>query len=115
MVTSPWGGASFFITGFTLDYSELSDGAPTTSIIGTEVRPEKSFEISVSQLSTDPPIASGVVTLSDKGETIGVVKWQFSGEMEPNTITTEAFKGWNASTPTVPPHGEMGAVTVTFT
>jgi len=107
-----------FITGFEITYSELCGGIDPDSIIGTEIKPQESFQICVCAGKDDPPIASGVITLSTLGHMGGVVakvEWSFSGTMSPNTLEAKDVRPlWLVHVPEIPPHGEMGHVTVTF-
>ena len=78
-------GASFFITSIDVEHSDVCNAPPST-VIGTEIKGQGSFTIGVCQRPNEPPIASGVLTLSTLphgGELIGIIRWQFSGTMDP--------------------------------
>ena len=102
-------GAPFFITGCDLKNLELCGGAPPTTIIGTEIEPQKSFAISFCQIPGDLPTATGAITLSTAaqgGDTIGVL--QFT--TDPNTLGVKNVpQFWSFNTPDVPPFGPMSA------
>lgn len=107
------------ITGFQLHHSQLFGGASPTTIIGTEIDPQKSFEISIfpmNPIGGEMAHAHGDITLSTQaegGELVGIIKWT----LNPNDIQAEDVpKSWSIHTPEVPPEGPIGLspLTVTF-
>ena len=112
-------GVPIYITGFNITHSKLCGLLDSDSIIGTEIKAQETFQINVCATNEDPPIASGVVTLSTLdhglGDTIAKVEWGFSGTMSPNHLRVrDVHPPWLVHAPEIPPSGVMGPVTVTF-
>ena len=109
-------GDPIYITECKFSYCQLSDGAPPTSIIGTEIKTHQSFKVDIVQTHGQPPIASGLIGFSDAkqgGERIGDFEFQYSGDMSPNTVTSKDVRPpWHFILSEIPPQGEMGDVTV---
>ena len=115
---TPVSEAPIFITGFEITDSEVCSGPNT--IVGTEIKPEGSCKICICQHPWQPPVATGIVTLSalaNGHEIIAKIKWVFTGESFPTDSLLEAedvLSPWIVKVPEVPPHGGMGSVTVRF-